>query len=138
MSDAMSEERVEYAPPAQSKRFTGIPTTRVQAGDGFDEWFDLAESTSTEDMMHARRRASAYKRANPDADDDEVREVLGGELFARMIKDWSFCDASGAKLPITRATVMGLPAKVILPAFKLYQQRQAESESFLDPSATTN
>jgi hypothetical protein len=137
MSDVMSEDRIEYVPVIVSKRFTGIPVTRVQAGDGYDEWFDLAESTSTEDMMHARRRESAYKRANPDADQDELREVLGGELFARMIKDWSFCDASGQKMPITRETVMALPAKVIYPAFKLYQERQAESESFLDPSANT-
>jgi hypothetical protein len=136
MSESVNESAT--APSSGARRFTGVTTTRVQAGAGYDEWFELSESLSTGDMMAVRRKAAAYMRAHPEADEEERREVMGAETFAAMIRAWSFCDASGAPLPITRDTVMALPANVILPAFKLFQERQAERESFLDPSTTTS
>lgn len=87
---------------ANGKRYTGIATTRIAAGGGYDEWIEVADSPSVGDFVAARKS---------DDKDADVAEI-GLRMLARMIKSWSL------DLPVSYDSLTTLPFALIQPAFE--------------------
>lgn len=105
------------------RRFTGIPTERIAAGGGFEEWFEVATTVTTGDFIEARRQAVS-----------EDNMEMGMRLMARLVRTWSLQDAAGAPVPITYDAILALPWPLVEPVFN----KIAERMSFLGRSTSAS
>jgi hypothetical protein len=97
---------------SEGRRFTGIPTERIAAGGGFEEWFEVATTVTTGDFIEARRSSTS-----------EDSMEMGMRLMARLVRAWSMQDAAGAPVPITYEAILALPWPLVEPVFTVISER---------------
>lgn len=86
------------------KRFSLADSTtikRIEAGGGFDEWFDVLMRPTTGMVMAAS--------------DVESNGERGIRLAVAFVQAWSLQDDAGAALPVTVETMRKLPVEMIQP-----------------------
>lgn len=113
--------------PVRKGRYRGLPTRRIDAGGGYEEWFEVYTK------LPGTKALEMYALANVTI--TNVNELTGEEIaslyqrqmkIARLaIKAWSFVDEAGQPLEITDETLTSMSMEILEPLLDFVQENAA-------------